>query len=299
MRKNDYSKTMKIDILEPKGYCAGVTNSIAIALKAKEEHPNKEVYILGMLVHNEQVISFLSSKGITVLESNKEKSLSQIAVSLENESIVVFTAHGHIKELDEIAINKNFAVYDAICPKVKQNINMIENDLKNGHQVIYIGILNHPEALAALSRGENVIFYNAKTVFDYSKVIDESPLVINQTTLNFDDLNDIHKAIKENIEYARIENEICNATRKRQEAIQNIDDDVDLIIVVGDKKSSNTNRLFDIAKAKHSNIESIMVKDETELSLDLFKNKNHVVISSGASTPLESINAICNYISKI
>lgn len=276
---------MKVEILEPKGYCAGVTNAIVLALKAKEEHPNEDVYVLGMLVHNDVVISFLKEKGIYMVNQSE-------ANTLPDGSIIVFTAHGHIKELDDIAEEKKFVVYDAICPKVKQNIEIILNNLKNGHQVIYIGVNNHPEAAAALSLDKNVVLFSKKETFDYSAISDESPLVVNQTTLNTLELKDIHDDILKHIPNARVQDEICNATRKRQQAIIDLPDDVDLIVVVGDKKSSNTNRLLEIAKAIHPNATSVMVNNEKEFNLDLLQNKNRVIISSGASTPLETINAI-------
>lgn len=284
---------MKVEILEPKGYCAGVTNAINMAIKAKREHKNEEVFVLGMLVHNDTVNNYLLKQGIKVIENSDEHgSIYQQATKLKDGSVVIFTAHGHAMDLHSLAISKNFAIYDAVCPKVEQNIKLIRNNLENGHQVIYIGIKEHPEAEAAISLDENVKFFDIKGGFDFSIISDESPLVVNQTTLNTIELKDIHSSIMNVFPMARIQNEICNATRTRQEAIINLTNDVDAIIVVGDKKSSNTNRLFEIAKATHPNIYSTMVSDCSEIDISKLQNKNHVVISSGASTPLESINAI-------
>lgn len=253
---------MKVEILEPKGYCAGVTNAINLAIKAKNEHPNDDVFVLGMLVHNDFVINFLKNKGIIVIENSKEKGTVYDQTELLKEgSIVIFTAHGHTTSLHSLALSKKFVIYDAICPKVEQNIKTIENNLKNGHQAVYIGIKDHPEAEASLSLDNNVLFYDVKSSFDFNLVKDESPLVVNQTTLNVLDLNDIHNLILKNVPKARIENEICNATRRRQQAIIDLKDDVDAIIVVGDKKSSNSNRLLEIAKTSHPNALALMVSD--------------------------------------
>lgn len=284
---------MKVEILEPKGYCAGVTNAINIALKAKQEHQDEDVYVLGMLVHNEQVISYLENKGIKILSNHN---LINSVDKLPDGAVTVFTAHGHDIALDTLSKIKKFVVYDAICPKVKQNIELILKSVKNGRQVIYIGVSHHPEAEAALSISENVLLFDIKGEFDFSKVKDKAPLVINQTTLNVLELKEVHNSILDKIPSAQIENEICNATRTRQESIKNISDDADLIIVVGDKKSSNTNRLLEIAKATHPNIESIMISKLDELDKNILQNKNHVVLSSGASTPLESINVIYDYL---
>ena len=138
--------------------------------------------------------------------------------------------------------------------------------------------------------------YDIKKDFDFKQISDNSPLVVNQTTLNFLDLKKIHENIVESIPNARITNEICAATRTRQQAIIDLPNDVDLIVVVGDKKSSNSNRLLEIARESHPNASSILVSDVSEFDTNILVNKNHVAISSGASTPLESINAIYDLI---
>ena len=274
---------MKVEILKPAAYCAGVNNAIKIALSAKENNPNKEVYVLGMLVHNNYVVNHLEEKGIKTIFDIQD---------IPNGSVVVFTAHGHKKVLDDIAKSKNLIVYDAVCPKVLHNIKLIEENIAKGHQIIYIGQQGHPEAEACLSLSNKVILFSKNVLKNYQLISDDSPLVINQTTLNYLEIKDIHQAILESFPHARIANEICASTRLRQETICNIAGDVDLIIVVGDVNSSNTRRLLEISKQCHPNIDSVMVSNEKELNLELLKNKNHIVISSGASTPLEIIDAV-------
>lgn len=286
---------MKVTILEPQGYCAGVTNAINIALRAKLENKDKPVYILGMLVHNEKVINELTSLGITTLYRDN-KSDEELLYSLPDESIVVFSAHGHKKNLDEIAINKRFKVYDATCPKVQNNLKIISKEVEEGHKVIYIGHKNHPEALAALSISDQVLFYDIKGDFDYKGIKDKSPLVINQTTLNTKELKELYIDIIVHLPKARIMDEICPATRLRQEALINIADDVDLILVIGDKNSSNTNRLLEIAKANHPEISSYLVSDLDELKKININKKKHVAIASGASTPKKEIDKIKEYL---
>ena len=286
---------MKVTILEPQGYCAGVTNAINIALRAKLENKDKPVYILGMLVHNEKVINELTSLGITTLYRDN-KSDEELLYSLPDESIVVFSAHGHKKNLDDIAFNKKFKVYDATCPKVKNNLKIISKEIEEGHKVIYIGHKNHPEALAALSISDQVLFYDIKGDFDYKGIKDKSPLVINQTTLNTKELKELYIDIIVHLPKARIMDEICPATRLRQEALINIADDVDLILVIGDKNSSNTNRLLEIAKTNHPEIDSYLVSDLDELKNIDINKKKHVAIASGASTPKKEIDKIKEYL---
>ena len=274
---------MKIEILQPAAYCAGVNRAITIALKAREEHPSKGVHVLGMLVHNNYVVKHLEEKGIKTVKSLEE---------IPNGDVVIFSAHGHKEELDTIAKEKNLIVYDSVCPKVLNNIEIIKENLAQGHEIIYIGQEGHPEAEACLSLSKKVILFHKNILKNYQSLQDESPLVINQTTMNIRDISDIHSNILDVFPKARIANEICSSTRLRQEAIQNIDKDVDLIIVVGDINSSNTRRLLEIAKQTHPSIESVMISSADELDSALFANKNHIVISSGASTPMEIIDAV-------
>ena len=278
---------MKVEILKPKAYCAGVSNAINLAYKAREENPNKKVYVLGMLVHNNFVVEELKKKDIQVaLDIN----------SIPDGEVIIFSAHGHKRGLDEIAKQKNLIVYDSVCPKVLANMKLIEENVKAGHYVIYMGQKGHPEAEACLSLYNKVILYTNNILNNYHIENDESPLVISQTTLSILDIKGIHEDILKAIPNARIANEICGSTRLRQEAILSLDKDVDLIIVVGDNNSSNTRRLLEVAKASHPEVESLMIADASELDMRVCANKNHIVVSSGASTPEDIIDAVYNKI---
>lgn len=286
---------MEVTLLEPKGYCAGVTNAIKIAYKAKKEHPTENVYILGMLVHNQKVIDELSKNNIITLYRDN-KTDEELLYSLPDEAVVIFSAHGHKKNLDDIARGKRFKVYDATCPKVLKNIEIIKDAVNDKKDVIYIGHENHPEALAALSQSINVKFYDIKKDFNYKGIKDKSPLIINQTTLNIKDLKDIYIDLIIHKPRAIIMDEICTTTRLRQEGIQKLSDDIDLILVIGDKKSSNTNRLLEIAKSSHPSIDSYLISDIDELAtIDLSKYKK-AAIASGASTPISEIDKIKEYL---
>lgn len=278
---------MKVEILKPKAYCAGVSNAIKLAYKAREENPNKKVYVLGMLVHNNFVVEELKKKDIQIALDINE---------IPDGEVIIFSAHGHKKELDQIAKAKNLIIYDSVCPKVLSNMKLIEENIKEGHNVIYIGQKGHPEAEACLSLHNNVMLFTNNLLNNYHVENDQKPLVINQTTLSILDIKDIHKAILDAIPDARIANEICGSTRLRQEAILSLDKDVDLIIVVGDNNSSNTKRLLEVAKASHPEVESIMIPDASALNMSVCANKNHIVISSGASTPEDIIDAVYNKI---
>lgn len=286
---------VKVEMLYPQGYCAGVKNAIAIAKDTKEKNPTDNVYIVGYLVHNKEVVSYLENLGIITLHE-PNGNYEEIIKNLPENSIVIFPAHGHDEKYDEIAKNSNVRFYDAVCPKVRQNANIIKKEIGEKHQVIYIGISKHPETSASLSIDKDVILYDIHEEFDYSLIKDASPLVINQTTLNFEELKKIHSVIKEHILEARIQDEICNSTRMRQERIANLPHDVDLIVIVGDTASSNTNRLLEIARKTQPQAESYLVSNVGQLNTVNVSNKKHIVISSGASTPSDTINMIYEYL---
>lgn len=273
---------MKVTILKPKGYCAGVARAINIALQAKKDHIDKDVYVLGMLVHNHHVSNLLKSHSINIVDSLDE---------IKDGDVIVFNADGHTFHEREIANKKHLLIYDAICPKVESNLNKIKDEIDKGHQIIYIGQSHHQETKIALSISPEVILYDDKNGIDWSKLKDDSPFVLNQTTLNSLDIVNIYDIIKAHLPEARISNEICPTTRLRQQSVATIKD-VDAIIVVGDLVSSNSKRLYEIAKSTHPDVFVAMVSDIEDLPLDELRNKKHIAISSGASTPSDVIDLI-------
>ena len=149
---------MKVTTISPFGFCMGVTKAIEVAKKAKKEHPNEDVFVIGNLVHNERIIEEIRTLGLIVLDE-REKSLRDWLISLPEQSVIVFTAHGHAPELDEIASRKKMLVYDSTCVFVKENEEMIKEEIRSGGEIIYIGQRNHAEANGAIGIDESKIHY--------------------------------------------------------------------------------------------------------------------------------------------
>lgn len=286
---------MKVTLLKPIGFCQGVIKAISKAYQIKKENKDKNVFVLGKLVHNEEVIKDLENKGIFTLEVNNENA-SSIIDKLNKDDIVILTAHGHSKKIEELLEEKSINYYDTTCEKVKENMRIIKENHSRG--VIYIGKKKHPETIASLSVSNNVILYDINEGINYSKVNFSSPIVINQTTLSFLEIKNIHQEILSHLKDAIIYDEVCNATRLRQEAIFLTKEDYDLIIIVGSNRSSNTEQLFQIAKEKYKDSLVIKVNDLEEVKkLDL--SKFHTcLIGSGTSTPFEIIEEIKNYLER-
>ena len=135
---------MKVILVKPYGYCAGVANAISLAYKTKEEHPHSKIIILGMLIHNEDTLKQLEKVGIETLYK-KGVDLVDLVKDIKDESIVILTAHGHKKEVELALKERGLKYVDTTCPFVNLTFSEIAKAVKDGHEVIYIGKENHPE----------------------------------------------------------------------------------------------------------------------------------------------------------
>ena len=278
-----------VTLLKPIGHCFGVIKAIELAREVSNKYKDKNIYVFGLLVHNEEVTHYLEGLGIKTVDTSSNNP-TELLSKFTKDDVVIFTAHGHPLEYEQILNTRGVLFFDATCSKVKECFKQI----KEAEEVIYIGKNNHPETNAALTMNKNAYLYDIHNGFDYSLVKSDHPLVINQTTLSFIELETIHNEIKSKLPHAIFAEEICNATLLRQKAINELDKSVDTLIIVGSKKSSNTMKLFDIAKAKHPDIQTLLVNNVDELKqYQLGKN---IAIASGTSTSIETINDIKNYL---
>ena len=279
-----------ITLLKPIGHCFGVLKAIEIAKETKEKYKDKNIYVFGLLVHNEEVVKALEENNIKTIEMNEDNAI-ELLNKFTKDDVVIFTAHGHPQAYEDVLNRNGVTFVDATCKKVKDCFNVI----KEADEVIYIGKSHHPETVAALTMNKNAHLYDIKDGFDYSVLKTDSPLVINQTTLSFLELEQIHNEIRNRLPNARFYDEICDATLLRQIAIQKLDKGVDTIIIVGSNKSSNTMKLYDIATKVHPGKQVVLVKDVNELKEKKLRY-NNVVIASGTSTPYQTIEQIKKYL---
>ena len=284
---------MSVTLLKPIGHCFGVLKAIEIAKETKQKYMDKNVYVFGLLVHNEEVVKELENNGIKTIEMNEENALDLLNKFNKND-VVIFTAHGHPEAYETILKNKGITYVDATCKRVKDCFKVI----KEAEEVIYIGKSHHPETVAALTMNKNTHLYDIKTGLDFSLLKTDHPLVINQTTLSFLELGNIYQEIRSKLPHANFYDEICDATLLRQRAVMKIGEDIDSIIIVGSKRSSNTMKLYDIAKECHPNKQIVLVNDTEELIKLNIKFKN-ASIASGTSTPYQTIAKIKEYLESI
>ena len=166
-----------IKLLKPIAHCYGVINAINLAKKVADEHIDKNIYVFGLLVHNEEVTKELDSYGIRTIDLTNKNPL-EVLKRFTSHDIVIFTAHGHPDVFEDVLSIKGVTYYDATCPKVKECFNAI----RNSKETIYIGKRNHPDANADFRLNYNVLFYDINEKLDYNQVKTVNPLIINQTT---------------------------------------------------------------------------------------------------------------------
>ena len=275
---------MKTYLSNPSGYCQGVKRAIALALSFRKANPNKECYVLGDLVHNEIVRFELDKLGIKSLNDNRSN--EDKIKALSNGCCLIFSAHGHDEKLEDIAKEKKINILDATCPIVDLARKNIKNAIKNNHEVIYVGTPNHPETIAMLSIDKNVHLF--QDIMDNMKDVikDKTPFVYNQTTLSIYELDNIFHKIKDAFPNATFQDEICHESKLRQDAVGKLPNDVDCVFVVGGKESSNTRKLYDIAKKHFSTLKIFRILNEEDINKDELKGCLSAAIISGASTPI-------------
>lgn len=289
---------MKAEILEKSGYCYGVANAINMAINIKSKHANDNVYVLGMLVHNEYVCDYLTEHGIKTINVEPSRYFEELQ-KLKSGDVVIFTAHGHDCHLDELAKELGLITYDTICPMVKKNNELIKKNLAENRTVIYIGQEGHPEAVGALSISKDIKLIPNKLLNKHYINTNKQLFVINQTTLNYDSLLETHAQIKSNFPNAIIANEVCPATRLRQKSILELDKSYDALIVVGSTKSSNTNKLYEIARNQYPSLTLLRIQGKEDIDLSILKGKKKVAITGGTSTPIDILQRICDYLNNL
>lgn len=265
------------------GFCFGVLEAINVCNSLVEEKGKK--YILGMLVHNKQVVEDMQRKGFKLVT---EEELLQDVDSLEENDIVVIRAHGTSKKVHEKLKERKVKVFDATCIFVNKIRQEIEIANEKGYSILFMGDRNHPEVKGVISFADDIQIFESYEEATKLKIdLDKTYLLSTQTTLNKRKFEEVKKFFKENYKNVIIFDIICGATAVRQKAVEDLAVKVELMIVVGDTKSSNTKKLYEISKRLNDN--TYLIENEEQLDLDIFSGKKVVGITAGASTPEETI----------
>jgi 4-hydroxy-3-methylbut-2-enyl diphosphate reductase len=267
---------MQIKVAGHSGFCFGVKRAINIARTAlKDSRDKKDIYSLGPIIHNPQVVGSLSKKGLRVIGN----------IHRIKRGTVIISSHGTPKDLIQKIKKKRIKVINATCPFVKHAHDIVEGLKKEDYRIIVIGDKKHPEVKALLS-------------LTGSQVKNKKIAIVSQTTQNKDDyLKGILDILKDDFSEARIFNTICNDTAHRQILTRNLLDKCDVMIVVGGRNSANTRRLFEICK--ESGVDSYHIESEGELKKGYFNKKECAGVVSGTSTPDLTVKKVAEKIKRL
>ncbi len=283
---------MNIIVGNYSGFCNGVKYTVT---KTKEELDKyKSLYSLGEIVHNEEVVNDLKQRGLIVKDSIND---------IPNDAIVIIRAHGEPLKTYEIAKKKNIQLIDLTCGKVKVIHNKILNKKKDFF-ILIIGKKDHPETIAHHSYSDNsYVIEDISDIDESYRMFKKSKLngvyIVAQTTFNnlkFDEIISKIKDVYKNVEL-QVDNTICNTTALRQEEVNKISKEVNKMIIIGGKNSSNTKELVVVAKEHCNDVYLIQTCDD--LDKNWFNDDDIVGITAGASTPKEIIDDVVNYLKTI
>lgn len=278
---------MKIILANPRGFCAGVDRAISIVELTLEIH-GAPIYVRHEVVHNRFVVNGLRDRGAIFVEELSE---------VPDGAIVVFSAHGVSQAVRQEAKDRNLKVFDATCPLVTKVHMQVARASRKGTKAILIGHKGHPEVEGTMGQYSN----EDGGIFLIEKVEDIARLpmqenddltFMTQTTLSLDDTAETIAALKE--KYPAIQgphkNDICYATTNRQEAVRELAKLSDLVLVVGSKNSSNSNRLAELAS--RMGVKSQLLDDPSDIQADWFNDVKTIGITAGASAPEELVQSI-------
>ncbi|QQD85498.1 4-hydroxy-3-methylbut-2-enyl diphosphate reductase [Jeotgalicoccus sp. ATCC 8456] len=286
---------MDIIKISPRGYCYGVVDAMVIARNASlDKTLPRPIYILGMIVHNKHVTDAFEEEGIITLDGpNRLEILEQI-----DHGTVIFTAHGVSPQVKERAKEKGLVCIDATCPDVEFTHDLIREKTKDDYHVIYIGKRNHPEPEGAVgvAPGQVHLIETPEDVGNLPDFLSDKKLIVtNQTTMSQWDVSHLMDDLKTRYPHIEVHKEICLATQVRQEAVAEQAGEADLLIVVGDPKSNNSNRLAQVSKEiAHTN--AYRISSLNELDNSWLEGVEKVAITAGASTPTPIVKEVIDYI---
>lgn len=271
---------MEIILAEPRGFCAGVKRAVDILTITLEKYKSKcQIYVLHEIVHNIHIVEDFKKKGVIFINSIKEIK--------DQEGVLIFSAHGVSKGIEDEAKRKNIKVIDATCPLVNKVHKEAKKYEDEGKELILIGHENHPEVKGIKGRVNNPVILVQDINDAYTceiKDIDNLSYV-TQTTLSVDDTSKIISVLKSrfpNITGPNLK-DICYATQNRQDAVKKLAKIVDMILIIGSKNSSNSNRLLDLCIAEGKT--AYLIDNYSFINENWLKGIKKLGITAGASAP--------------
>ncbi len=277
---------MEIIIADHAGFCFGVERAVGLVEETSRKHT--EVYTLGPIIHNPQIVRKFAEQGVGVCEDTEK---------FNSENTVVIRSHGVPKHIYGDLNEKSVNIVDATCPFVKKAQNSAQKLGQGGASVVVYGENNHPEVKSIVSFIDSEYFIVSGPDEAQALPFREKYALIAQTTQNSESFDKIAEILKTKCSGLTVSNTICNATNLRQVSAISLAGQVDTMLVIGGKNSGNTRRLFEICKEICPNTLHIETKDE--LKKEMFTNCRKVGITAGASTPGYLVDEVIEFLKEV
>ncbi|AAW70638.1 4-hydroxy-3-methylbut-2-enyl diphosphate reductase [Wolbachia endosymbiont of Brugia malayi] len=282
---------MEIILAEPRGFCAGVKRAVDIlAITLKKYRNKRKVYVLHEIVHNKYIVEDFKRQGVIFVNSIRDIK--------DNRGILIFSAHGVSKNIEDKAKRKGIQVIDATCPLVSKVHKEAKRYEDSGKELILIGHKNHPEVKGIRGRVNNpiVLVQTLQNVRDLKVKNPDNLSYVTQTTLSTDDTREIITALKlrfPNITGPNLK-DICYATQNRQNAVKKLTEIVDIVLIIGSKNSSNSNRLLDLCTARGKR--AYLIDNYSYMDKSWLQGIEKIGITAGASAPDILVDELINHL---
>ena len=278
-----------IIVASPRGFCAGVVRAIATVENALVKF-GRPVYVLHEIVHNKHVIAQLEKKGAVFVRSLED---------IPTGELCIFSAHGVSKRIEEKAREHGLRTVDATCPLVSSIHRMVENYDRIGYEIVIIGHQKHPEVEGTAGR-VNCQVHVVSTVAEAEDLTLAQPErcgFVTQTTLSQDDIVRIREVLMRRYPHIRSsKSNTCYATQNRQDAVKRLAQKVAVVLVVGSKNSSNSNRLREVAA--ESGVPAYLIDDVSDIEIDWLMDAQAIGVTAGASAPEYLVNEVVGWIAQ-
>lgn len=279
---------MNVELAKTAGFCFGVKRAVDTVYQQIKQYRGEKIFTYGPIIHNEEVIKDLRSHGVEVLNDEEE-------LKTADADVVVIRSHGVAKYIYDIMEERGITCVDATCPFVKKIHKIVAEKSAEGSYIVIVGNGEHPEVQGIRGwAGEQVTVVQTPEDAERFELPDKDQKVciVAQTTFNYNKFKELVEIISKKRYDIVVLNTICNATKERQTEARQIAARVDAMVVIGDKRSSNTQKLFEICKEECLNTYYIQTLDD--LDINQLRSVESVGITAGASTPNKIIEEVQN-----
>ena len=285
---------MEVKVAKTAGFCFGVQRAVDKVYELIGSCPDR-LFTLGPIIHNEEVVNDLEKKGVRVASEDDLRTLPE-------GSTVVIRSHGVGKEVCDHLEEYGLSYVDVTCPFVLKIHRIVEKESRAGAHIVIIGDPDHPEVVGICGwcMGPYTVIRTEQDALDFVFPADKSICIVSQTTFNYNKFKDLVEILSKKrydntvLNILNILNTICNATEERQREAKSIAGEVDTMLVVGGRHSSNTQKLFEICKKECEN--TYYIQTPVDLDSDMFQCSSYVGITAGASTPKKIIEEVQEHV---